>query len=152
MSDDTSRPGVRVVAGGRRSTTTAMRRRAEAIKLTMLGTSVPDIATSLGVSERHVRRLLREPSVREQIAALDRELLKAVSRRAATLAPHALTVLGQIFASKSEPPAARVSAAGRTLDLLLKVTELAELSERIDRLEEQMTPRGGPSSWAHRRD
>lgn len=144
MSTNDEQPEVRVVAGGRRTTTVAIRRRAEVVRQTMLGVDVPAIASALDVSERHVRRILAQPSVREQIEQLDRETLRAVARRAATLAPSALTVLAQIFAGKSEPAAARVSAAGRTLDVLLKVQELAELAERIDRLEQKLE---GTAAW-----
>lgn len=149
MSGDESRPDVKVVPGGRRSTSTAIQRRAQVVAQTMSGVAVPDIASKVGVSERHVRRILREPSVRELLQALDSETLRVVARRAAALSAGAVYVLGEIMAAKSSPPAARVSAASKVLETTIKVAELTELSERIERLEAKLAP-GGPTAWRPR--
>jgi formate dehydrogenase maturation protein FdhE len=147
MSGDDQRPDMRVVAGVRRTTTEAMQRRTKIIQQLMMGSTISDIATLLNITEGHVRRVLREPSTKARIKELDDETLRSVARRAATFGPSALTVLAQIMASKSETASARVSAAGRIIDAMLKVAELADLAERIDKLEDQLTTRGGPVPW-----
>lgn len=149
MSDVPSQPDMKVVPDGRRRTKTVIRRRALLVEQTMMGATIPDIASKLKITERHVRRLLAEPAVREQIKALDDETLRVVSRRAAAFATGAVTTLVTIMASASTPPSARVSAAGKVLDTMIRVAELSELSGRIERLEAQFSP-GGMPSWRPR--
>jgi len=54
------------------------------------------------------------------------------------MAVSALTVLQEIMLDPEKPPAARVSAAARLLENLLKSREASTLSERLARLEEAL--------------
>ena len=93
---------------------------------------------------RTARPATPRPAIREQLRALDDEVLKVVSSRASAFAAGAVFTLAEIMAAKATPPAARVSAAGRLIDVMLKVAELT-LSELIERLEERFS--GGTKAW-----
>jgi hypothetical protein len=123
-------------------TTTADRRRAQVVELVTVGHAVDDVASKLSVTARHVRRILAEPEIKAQIRELETERLRAVARRAAALGGGAVTVLATIATDKVQPAAARVSAARALLDTMLRVGELADLSERISQLEERFMSEG----------
>jgi hypothetical protein len=116
-------------------TITADRRRSLVIERVLLGDDATTISQQVGVSVRHVRRILAEPAVQAQIRELDGERLRAVARKAAALGAGAVAVLAKIADSPAQPAAARVSAARALLDAMLKVAELADLAERVAVLE-----------------
>jgi hypothetical protein len=133
-------------------TSAATRHRAQVIELTVLGHAAAGIAERVRLSIRQVRRYLAEPAVRSQIRELEDERLRAVARKAAALGGSAVMVLASIANDTKQPAAARVSAARALLDAMLKVGELADLSERLTALEERLaaTPAGeGAPAWRH---
>src|SRR5215207_2966319 len=103
-------------------TSTADRHRAQVVKLSI----------------RQVRRYLAEPAIRARIRELEDERLRAVARKAAALGGSAVVVLATIANDKGQPAAARVSAAGGLLDVMVKIGEMADLTERIAALEERL--------------
>ena len=127
-------------------TATASARRARIIELSLLGHDAPSIAAEIKLSVRQVRRHLAHPQARAEMAALESSRLREVNRRLGALAPGMVTVLATIAANKSEPTGARVSAARAVLETSLKVTELAELSERISSLEALFAAEAGTAS------
>lgn len=131
------------------ATVTAAARRAQAIELVVTGHDCGAIATRLKLSERHVRRILSGPEMRAQIRALEDERLHAVARKAAALGGSAVVVLAEIAKDTKQPAAARVSAARGLLDAMLKVGDLAALSERVGVLEDQLaaTAEKGEPIW-----
>src|SRR5215210_1194984 len=133
-------------------TSTATRRRAQVVELTVLGHDAAAIAERVALSIRQVRRYLAEPSIRAQIRELEDERLRAVARKAAALGGSAVVVLASIANDKGQPAAARVSAARGLLDVMVKVGELADLQERVTALEEQLvTPEHGTEKpWSRR--
>lgn len=149
MADGESSPGVRVVPGGRRRPASATRRRGQIIQKTLLGLGVSDIAREVGLSERQTRRILMEPDTRDEIKRLDDEVIRVAARRAAALGSGAILTLGQIMTAKSEPAAARVSAAKAVLDVMLRVSEIASISERLEQLEASLST-GGTPPWRPR--
>jgi hypothetical protein len=131
-------------------TSTADRRRAQVIELTVIGHDAATIAERVGISLRHVRRLLAEPDTKAQLREFESERLRAVARKAAALGGAAVVVLATIANDKAQPAAARVSAARGLLDTMLKVGELASIEERLGALEKRLTAtpeRKEPPSW-----
>src|SRR5215210_485740 len=112
-------------------TSTATRRRAQVVELTVLGHDAAAIAERVALSIRQVRRYLAEPSIRAQIRELEDERLRAVARKAAALGGSAVVVLATIANDKGQPAGARVSAARALLDVMVKLGETADLAERI---------------------
>src|SRR5262245_40889951 len=108
---------------------------ARVIELAAGGASGEDIARAVGLSLRQVRRHLAEPQVRSQLRELADERLRQVSRLLGALGGTAAVVLAAIMNDPAAPPAARIAAAGRLLDGMIKVAEYNELADRIDALE-----------------
>lgn len=139
-------------------------RRARIIELATDGATAPAIVAQVGLGERHVRRLLASPAIRAQIRAAEDDRLRRIGRRAASLADHMLTALVTIAADKQMPPAARVSAASKVIEIVLHEAEVALIRDRLDGLEATlrrlgagtgdrpttMTPIERGSTWAHR--
>ena len=122
--------------------TTPAARRARVVELTVLGHDAATIAETIKLSLRQVRRYLAEAEVRAQVRELESERLRAVARKAAALGGSAVVVLATIANDKAQPAAARVSAARGLLDTMLKVSELADLGERLTALEERLAEAG----------
>src|SRR4051794_32704919 len=116
-------------------TATADRRRARVVELVIGGNDASAIAAELGISARHVRRILIEPVIVAQIRELDGERMRAIARQAARLGSGAVAVLASIGGDAAQPAAARVSAARSLLDAMLRVTEIADLADRVQALE-----------------
>jgi len=131
-------------------TSVADRRRTQVVELTVIGHDAATIATQVGISIRHVRRMLAEPEVRAQVRELESERLRAVARKAAALGGAAVVVLATIANDKAQPAAARVSAARGLLDTMLKVGELADIEERLAALEERLGDRKEGKPWSPR--
>src|SRR5215207_3147605 len=132
-------------------TSAADRRRARVVELTVVGHDAATIAERIELSIRQVRRYLAEPAVRAQVRELEDERLRAVARKAAALGGTAVTVLASIAADKAQPAAARVSAARGLLDTMLKVSELADVQERLTALEERFSDSvKGDARWPAR--
>lgn len=120
-------------------------RRARIVALATDGASVPTIAAEVGLSSRQVYRQLASPTVRQQIREGEDERLRRIGRRAASLADAMLTVLTMVAADKTQPPASRVSAASKVIELTIHEAEAAALRDRLEALERQI---GGAESRA----
>jgi hypothetical protein len=139
---------------GQQMMSTAAKRRALIVERAVLGDDATAIAERVGLSARHVRRVLAEPAVKGQLRELEAERLRAVARRAASLGSSAVATLASISGDRKEPAAARVSAAKALLDVMLKVGELATIDERLTALEallEQTRHAATPSASANGR-
>lgn len=103
------------------------------------GRSVADAAATAGVSVRTAWRRLADPAFAARVSALRTDMLRTAAGRLAggmTAAADALTAL------LSDPDArVRLAAAGKLLELGVRVTETADLARRLDALER--TPEGG---------
>lgn len=116
-------------------TTTADRRRARIVEMVVLGKDVAAIAKAVELSDRHVRRVLADPAVKAQVRDLEDERLRVVARRTAAFGSSAVVVLNAIATGTKYPAPARVSAARAILDVMIKVSELADLQDRVAALE-----------------
>lgn len=95
-----------------------------------------DAAASIGVSSRTLRRWRTLPGFAK---AMEVERRKAVAEATDALrngAKEAVAVLREIMADTACPPAIRVQAASCVLANAYRAIEVADVSERLDALEE----------------
>lgn len=122
-------------------------RRARCIELAAEGKGPKAIAEAVGIAERTVRAHLANDAARAELRRLQDERLTAITRRALTASEKALEVLEDV-AEHSKVPMARVMAAGKILDVGLKLIETADLAERVAALEQRLTT--GGETWTPR--
>ena len=125
----------------------AATRRQQVLELAAQGLRPRELVEETGLSDRTVRRYLADPSVVAELRKVQDERLRALARRATTLAEGALAVLWQVAREDGQPAAARVAAAKAILDSTLRMTEVADLAERVSALEERtesQQPKGVP--------
>jgi len=121
----------------------AASRRQRALELLAEGQTPQAVAERLGVSLRTIRSYLASPNVRETLQRLRDERLRQLAGRALAEAGAALATLRAIVEDEAMPPQARVSAAGKLLDVALRLAETVDLAERVEALEELVQERGG---------
>ncbi|MCS7256454.1 MAG: terminase small subunit [Thermomicrobium sp.] len=97
--------------------------------------TLTEAAQRAGISVSTAKRYKADPLVQRYIAELSHELLDALARRLRQLGIQAADVLEQAMA-EGDSWSVRLKAADVTLQRLLQVTELAELEERVAKLEE----------------
>jgi predicted ArsR family transcriptional regulator len=129
------------MSGQERPTTVTRRQRA--LELLAEGLPPQAVAEQLGIAPRSIRRYLASPDARETLRRLRDERLRQLAGRALAEASPALATLRAIVEDAATPPQARVSAAGRLLDVALRLAEAVDLAERVEALEEQVQERGG---------
>lgn len=109
-----------------------------AIAALMCCRTIKEAAEQSRVCERSIMRWQKMPEFQAQYHLAKREKLDASVNRLRTAGFDAAQRLHKIVLDPEAPIASVVSAAGRILDLLLKATEIQDLSERLDRLEESV--------------
>jgi predicted ArsR family transcriptional regulator len=116
----------------------AASRRQRTLELLAEGLTPRGVAERLGISLRTVRAYLARPDARDALHRLRAERLRQLAGRALTAAEPALEALLAIAGDDRLPPAARVAAAGRLLDVALRLHEVSDLTERVEALERQL--------------
>jgi hypothetical protein len=112
------------------------RRREAAIVALLTCSSLPAAAEACNLSERTLRRWLRDPVFAERFRE-ERALLLAFTVNAlAQKSIAAVSTLARIAENQSASEAAQVSAAGRLLELRLKGSELLDVQEQLAELEQ----------------
>ena len=115
----------------------AATRRQQAIELAAQGMAPRNIAERIGMSDRTVRTYLSDPAAVAELRKIQEERLRALARRATALAEGALAVLWKVAKDDGQSAPARVAAARVILDSTLRMTEAADLAERVAALEER---------------
>jgi hypothetical protein len=97
-----------------------------------------EVCSKNQISESTFYRLQREP----EFAAILRETKNKLFSEARSVAQasclEAVVVLRQIASDESAPPSARVSAAGRLIDMGQTSFEAEEIIDRLDQLERRI--------------
>jgi Flp pilus assembly protein TadB len=101
------------------------------------GESIAQAGKSVGVSRRTAYRWAGDPRVRVALSALQDAALSDVARRLQAGARTMLDVLERVAADCSEPASVRLRAALGWLDLSFRATELLDLAQRLEELEER---------------
>ena len=117
-------------------------RRQQVVELAAQGLSTREMAERLDLTDRSVRRYMTNPAVVAELRKAQEERLRALARRATALAEGALAVLGAVAKNDGQPAAARVAASRAILETTLRMTEVADLAERVTALEERAATTG----------
>jgi hypothetical protein len=96
-------------------------------------------AAQAGVSERSLRRHLRDPEFHEEFLKRLREIVTAAVTLAQQRGPEAVTVLCDIMNDPYNPPTARLAAAGKILDVAIKGVETENLAQQVSELKEEVS-------------
>ena len=110
-------------------------REAKAIAAILRHTDQIAAAEELGITTRHLRRILRREHVAAELNRRARELINGTARTLAAGSSKAADVL--ISMAEGETPAAgpRVSACRAVVELALRAGEIGDLEERLLELE-----------------
>ena len=100
------------------------------------GSSIRAAAESSGCSERQGYRIAGEPAFKQRVAALRSEMTNAAVGELSEAATEAVQTLRKLLAEENEP-STRIQAAKSILANLRPLSELSELRDRIDLLEQQ---------------
>ena len=92
-------------------------------------------AERVGVSERCLRLWQRRPEFATQYQRARTELFESAMLELEKRSADAARVLAEIANDKTAPQAVRVSAAGRVLELTLRMREMITLERRVQALE-----------------
>ena len=104
---------------------------------------VAEAAAKAGVPVRTVYRWLeRDPTFQTALQRQEELILDTAARRLLQLQDVALSALHMVMAGRDTPPSARVAAAGRVLDALLKLRELRTVEARLAAIEQQLAAGG----------
>ena len=105
------------------------------------GSSIRATADTIGVSERSIRRWLRQPEFAAALREAEKEVWNATVRKLRALGERAVRALGRVLEDPGATPSARIQAARAILDGIAKAEALArleELEDRVRALEERM--------------
>jgi hypothetical protein len=96
-----------------------------------------EAAQKSGVSERTIYSYLQDPVFLEQYEAGRRELVKAATEQIQRGLAPAITALREITEDGKAGRTARVAAARALLEYGIRLSEITDIYNRLDKLEEQ---------------
>lgn len=108
------------------------------VETLLAGLDVEEAAVEVGRSPRTGRRWLRDPSIQKALSQAQAERLRLLSTAVMQVAGKGLGVLEEVLDDPAAPAYVRVAAAKAVLDCAMRLYEFANLSERIEALEEQL--------------
>ena len=111
-------------------------RKTAALAALIAGRSIIDAAAQSGVSERSLRRWLKDPAFRLQLERAQAEVVAQTCSRLATIALAATGVLMKAMADPTASASARVQAARTALEMALSYREAVELETRLAAIEQ----------------
>lgn len=100
-------------------------------------------ASAAGCSVRHVARLASDLDVKRRVTEARGVILDRAMGTAADRLSGAVGVLAEVMGDTTAPPAARVSAAAKLIDAVLRLRDELDTEQRLARLEQRSsaTPR-----------
>ena len=102
------------------------------------GTSTSAAARELEIGQATAYRWSRRPDVMARVRELQAETTGAAVASLKGKIRNAVEILSSLADDEQVPPSVRCSAAGRILDSGLKSLEVAEILERLQRLESRL--------------
>jgi hypothetical protein len=109
------------------------------------GATVENAARKAGVSERTVRRRLADPAFKKRLDAIRGDMVQRAMGMLTAAAMEAVKTLVALQ-DKEQPAASRLGAARAILEYGAKLREEADLTKRVEALEEQLDPDKGKRS------
>ena len=107
------------------------------------GSSIRATADTIGVSERSIRRWLKNPEFAAALREAEKEVWNATVRKLRALGEKAVNALGRVLEDPGATPSARIQAARAILDGIAKaeaLSRLQDLEDRVRALEERLRP------------
>lgn len=104
--------------------------------------TISQAAKRLKVNESTIFRMMQDESFKAQYREARRALLYNSISQLQAISGEAVQTLRNIMNDAEVSPAVRVNAAKSILDMGLKVTELEEVTERIERIEQTISSKG----------
>ncbi len=101
------------------------------------GATVESAARQAGVSESTAHRRLEDPEFRQQLQAMQTEMIKRTAGALTAASTESVRTLLELQ-KPSAPPAVRLGAARSILEIGIKLREAADLEHRLSALEQQM--------------
>lgn len=98
--------------------------------------SQEEAARKCGLSARTLRHYLKNDEFQKAYRAACLELTTGATNRARQLLSPALDTLDEVMNDTDAPPAARTNAARIAIEASLRLSEQADILEKIERLEE----------------
>lgn len=100
--------------------------------------TVGEVCTRHGISESTFYRIRKDPAFMAAVAEQKQILFHKSMMIAQAASLEAVEVLRQVAADITYPPSARVSAAGRILDMAQNAFDAEQLTERLNALERRL--------------
>ncbi len=100
------------------------------------GWSLRRASKEAGLPQTTGRRWASDPAFKRRVAAMRSEVIGAAVGKLAVIAAQAVETLQDLLASGVDPET-RLRASRTVLDQLVQLGEFADLSERVERLEEK---------------
>ncbi len=115
----------------------------KAITALLAQPTIEAAAASLGINPATVHRWLQDPTFTDAYRSARRDAVGQAIGRLQQVSSKAVDALLEVIDTEytPAPPAVRVSAASKILDLAMKATELEDLAARIEALEQRMEPK-----------
>jgi hypothetical protein len=107
-----------------------------AIRALLAGASYPEAAAAAKVHENTIGQWMKNPLFLAALHQAESEAMQAVSRELVNLAGKATGTLEGVLDDTEARDSSKIRAADVVLGRLLQIKELAELEERIIKLEE----------------
>jgi hypothetical protein len=112
------------------------RKREQAIQALIAEPTIGKAATACGIGKRTLIRWLKDPEFQHAHQAAKSQLVNGAINKLRVSATAFVSTLSTIAKNRHNPAAARVTAASRGLELLLKASEVEDLRARLEKLEE----------------
>ncbi len=106
-----------------------------AIEGLMTCRTIGEAAAKAGVSKRTLQRWMKHEGFKKQYGRAKAELLEGTINRLRSEGWKGVEILSKIAGDNKTSSAARVSAASRLLETLMKAVEIQDLQQRLDALE-----------------
>ena len=110
-------------------------RKEQAIQALLTSRDVPSAAKAAEISERTMWRYLAEDEFQKEYREARRKAVAHGLAGVQAACAEAVGTLRDVMGSPDSPPQAKVSAARCVLEMAIKVSELDDLAERIQKLE-----------------
>jgi hypothetical protein len=101
------------------------------------GATIESAARQAGVSESTAHRRLEDPAFRQQLQAMQTDMIKRTAGALTAASTESVRTLLELQ-KPSAPPAVRLGAARSILEIGIKLREAADLEERLSALEQQL--------------
>jgi DNA-binding MurR/RpiR family transcriptional regulator len=114
------------------------RKQERALTALLAHPTISEAAQSCGVSEPTLWRWLKDPAFSAAYNRLRNRLIEATLDQLAKSCGESVTTLRETLTDEAAPPAVKVNAAAKIIQLTLKIREQTEIEDRLRSIEEKI--------------